>query len=269
MEPAPYVVVHAPHGHGVECSRQHVSYRGVFRPAVLVNQQAQAAVRGELRRAAEPTTARVKRLSQCADGLIDELLIHRFGALDILSRSDPLNGLRQLVGLLLYVRAARLPYLRQLGEHLFELLAREIRPSHPGPSVGRQPHRIRPAAGPPGHKLRGQHVLLVNLRAFFPVHLDGDEVLVEDLRHIFSFEGLALHHVTPVAGGITDRQEDGLVLLFRLLQRVFAPRIPVHRVMRVLEKIWAGFVNELVRVLMIGLCGGVTRAGGREGRDSS
>ena len=50
-------------------------------------------------------------------------------------------------------------------------------------------------------------------------------------------EGLVGHDVTPVARRIADRQQDGLVLAPRARQRFFAPRIPVHGVVRMLLKI--------------------------------
>jgi len=52
----------------------------------------------------------------------------------------------------------------------------------------------------------------------FPVHLDGHEVLVEDAGHLGIVEGFAGHDVTPVAGRVTDAEEDGFVLPTGLLQ---------------------------------------------------
>src|SRR6185436_20977117 len=54
------------------------------------------------------------------------------------------------------------------------------------------------------------------------------------------------HDVAPVAGRITDRQEDGFVLCARGLQRFLSPRIPVDRIARVLLQIRACFPCEAV-----------------------
>ena len=46
------------------------------------------------------------------------------------------------------------------------------------------------------------------------------------------------HDMAPVTGGITDREKDRLVLLARFREGFFAPWIPVHRIVSVLEKVW-------------------------------
>src|SRR4029078_13651637 len=62
---------------------------------------------------------------------------------------------------------------------------------------------------------------------------------------------LRLLHVTPVASRIADRQEDRLGLAARLLERLVAPRVPVHRVVRVLQKIGAALAGETVHMVML------------------
>ena len=52
-------------------------------------------------------------------------------------------------------------------------------------------------------------------------------------------ERLALHHVAPVAGGVADAEEDGLVLGAGLLQGLRPPGVPVHRVVGVLQQVRA------------------------------
>ncbi len=58
-----------------------------------------------------------------------------------------------------------------------------------------------------------------------------------------------LHHMAPVAGGISDRQKNGFVFFAGFFKGLFAPGIPVHRVGRMLQQIGTGFVNQAV-VLM-------------------
>jgi len=43
--------------------------------------------------------------------------------------------------------------------------------------------------------------------------------------------------VAPVAGGITNREEDRFVFAMRFGESFFAPRIPVDRIVRVLKKV--------------------------------
>ena len=59
-----------------------------------------------------------------------------------------------------------------------------------------------------GHRLHGLHVDRVDVRALLAVDLDADEVLVHERRGLGVLEGLALHHVAPVAGGVADREQD-------------------------------------------------------------
>jgi hypothetical protein len=58
-----------------------------------------------------------------------------------------------------------------------------------------------------------------------------------------------------MAGGITDRKEEGFVLFLGLLESFLAPGIPIHRVVGVLEKIGALFADEPVRFLVRFLAG--------------
>src|SRR5439155_3118970 len=59
----------------------------------------------------------------------------------------------------------------------------------------------------------------------------------------------ALHDVTPVARGIPDRQEDQLVFLLGLLERLGAPGVPVGGVVGVHQEVGALLLGEAVGVL--------------------
>jgi hypothetical protein len=52
--------------------------------------------------------------------------------------------------------------------------------------------------------------------------------------------------MTPVAGAVPDAQEDRFVLFLCLCKGLFAPRIPVYRVVSMLLKIGRVFVLEMV-----------------------
>ena len=47
---------------------------------------------------------------------------------------------------------------------------------------------------------------------FFAVHLDIDELVVHHLSDLLVFERFMFHHMAPVAGGVTNAQEDRFVL---------------------------------------------------------
>jgi hypothetical protein len=90
------------------------------------------------------------------------------------------------------------------------------------------------------------HVDVIDVRALFPINLDGNEMFVEESRHILIFKRLVLHHMTPVACGIPHREKNRLILAAGLLESLLSPRMPVHWIMRVLQEIRALFVNESI-----------------------
>ena len=71
-------------------------------------------------------------------------------------------------------------------------------------------------------------------------------MLVEDVRGFLVFEGLALHHVAPVTGGVAHAQEDGFAGRTSGGESLVAPWMPVHRVVLVLEQIRTGLGGEAV-----------------------
>jgi hypothetical protein len=52
--------------------------------------------------------------------------------------------------------------------------------------------------------------------------------------------------MAPVAGGVAHGEEDGLILTFRGCEGFFAPGVPVHGVVGVLEEVGALFGEETV-----------------------
>jgi len=84
---------------------------------------------------------------------------------------------------------------------------------------------------------------VVNVRSLFPVHFDRNVIAVQPFRYFFVLERLPFHDVAPVASGITDGEEDKLVLVFGSLERFFTPRIPIDRVVGVLQKVGRLFMD--------------------------
>lgn len=60
------------------------------------------------------------------------------------------------------------------------------------------------------------------------VHFDGDKMGIKQLRNAIILKGLALHHVAPVACGVSHGQEDRLVFHSGFLKSLRAPGIPVN-----------------------------------------
>jgi len=78
------------------------------------------------------------------------------------------------------------------------------------------------------------------------VDFDADKMRVEKSRGISVLERFVRHDVTPVAGRITDAEEDGLLFASGLVDRLRPPGEPVHRVAGVLEQVGRGLVTEQI-----------------------
>jgi len=90
----------------------------------------------------------------------------------------------------------------------------------------------------------------VEVGALLPVDLDIDEQAVHQGGGFRVLEGFVRHDMAPVAGGITDRQQDGLVFTARLVQCLCTPGIPVNRVGGVLQQVGAGFLAKMIAVVV-------------------
>jgi len=125
---------------------------------------------------------------------------------------------------------------------------REVRSRVEGLEFGRQPDAERPAPLP-GERLDVRHVHPVHVRPLLPVELDAHEVLVQEPRDRLVLERLVGHHVAPVAGRVSYREEDGAVGRARGLEGLIAPREPVHGIARVLQEVRRRRIREPVRHL--------------------
>ena len=126
-----------------------------------------------------------------------------------------------------------------------ELTGRKIGRAEERPPVGQEEIRHRPAAVA-GHALHAGHVNLVDVGILLPVHLHGNEMLVQNLGDFNVVEALDFHDVTPVAGRIADGKKHRFVFGFRDFERQLAPGVPVHRVVGVLQKIRRVFEDQAV-----------------------
>jgi hypothetical protein len=112
-------------------------------------------------------------------------------------------------------------------------------------AVRRQKHGQRPAAVF-AEMMQRRHVDLVDVRPLLAIDFDVDEEIVHDARDIVVFEALVRHHMAPMTGGITDREQDRLVVLFGGRQRLRTPGPPIDRVVLVLQEIRARLLGETV-----------------------
>ena len=104
----------------------------------------------------------------------------------------------------------------------------------------------QPPAAPRHQRVR-RLVDLVDVGPLLAIDLDVDEVLVHRRGDVRILERFVRHHVAPVARGVADREQDRLALRARARERLLAPRIPVDRVVRVLQQVGARFAREAVR----------------------
>ncbi len=131
------------------------------------------------------------------------------------------------------------------GRHVVTLYGWEICARIKRLEVGGEKHRHRPAAGP-CHGDGGLHVDGIDVRTFFPIDFDVDEVFIHEGRCFFVFERFMGHYMAPVTGGIPDAQKDGFVFGAGLREGFLAPRIPVDRIPGVLEQIRRACVYQLI-----------------------
>ncbi len=172
-----------------------------------------------------------------------------------LARSRGLEAqqrLAQRAGARVDALAALAPELRDSLQHLAEggaavaRFGREVGPAPEGLAFGCEEHGERPAA-----LLAEQCERLlvdgVDVRPFLAVDLDGDEMLADQPPDLRVLEALVRHHVAPVAGGVTDREQDRHVPPPRLREGLGTPFVPGDGIVGVLQQIGARGPGEPVR----------------------
>ncbi|ODR80215.1 hypothetical protein BG842_22200 [Haladaptatus sp. W1] len=184
MESPADVVVHAAVGHRIERLDRHIAVLGRAGPVVRSEEQVESRRLWELRSAAPE--AAVLAVGG-ADGLFGRASEQfRAGGVVRLGRGFQfaLDGVRPLFAPVFHLLRVLLPRVFDVFEEVDEprppLLGalREVRPDVERFPVRRQPRRQRPPAAA-GDLLADTHVDCVDVRAFLPVHLYRDEVLVQ------------------------------------------------------------------------------------------
>ena len=204
---------------------------------------------GELRRAPQPAPFLVELRGQSLERGEEDLVAQQRRR-----AAQPVGLAERFLELLAGLHDLAPPRLPGLGDRLQQpgearqavtILRREVRPAVEGRAVGGEKHGHRPATVS-GQRLHGLHVDVIHVRPLLAIHLHVHEETVHQAGRVGILERLALHDVTPVARGVADRQQQRLVLGAGPGERLLAPRIPVDRVVGVLEQVRAGLVGEAV-----------------------
>ena len=103
-----------------------------------------------------------------------------------------------------------------------------------------------PAATALREQLMRSLVNLVHIWPLFAVDFDIDEQLVHQFGRGLILKRLVGHDVAPVTGRVANREQYRFARLLCQFERLAAPRIPVDRIVGVLQQVGAGFVGEAV-----------------------
>ena len=213
-------------------------------------QQFEDAALREFRRVADAAVQRVDLAQQALGDLVEEFRRDALAGLRLLEALQRLaqgdDVLHDVVAVLLVGRADRVQDLRK-ARAAPARLGRVIGAAPEGLALGGEEHRQRPAALLAHQR---QRVLIdrVEVGALLAIDLDVDEPLVHLRRDRRFLEAFMRHDMAPVAGGIADRQQNGLVFGLGGGERVGSPCLPLHRIILVLQQVRAGLVAEAVAV---------------------
>ncbi len=139
----------------------------------------------------------------------------------------------------------RLPARRQALQRLQEFLGRGVQHGEQGVALRGDEHIEGPARLAPGRLGEGLQ-LRIQGAVDFPIHLDRDEVLVEETGDLAVAVTLPLHHVAPVAGEIADGHQQQLVLTPGAGQRLGIPLLPRGGVAAMQGEIGRGMMRQPV-----------------------
>ena len=249
MKPAADVVAHAAERHGAQRLQHHPACAGGACPRVLAQEKQQLRRPWKLGGLAEPAEPGVERGAK----LLDRRLEGGRGRHGRPRRSpiDRPEPFRERVGRLDDLTALRLPDAGDLPQDVDESGTspfrrwRKIRAAVKRFQLRCEPHAHRPSARS-GGRLHEHHVDAIDVGTLFAIDFDRHEMLVEHRRDCVGLERFVLHHVTPVAGGVSDGEKDRLVFGPRPGERLVVPGEPVDGILRVLQQIRAALTREAI-----------------------
>ena len=113
--------------------------------------------------------------------------------------------------------------------------------------VPRHKNTHRPAATA-GKSLTYRHIHAVNVGTLFAVNFYRNEVFIQQFSCFGILKALMCHNMTPMAGAVTDTQENRLILRLCPFKCLAAPRIPVNRIVCVLKQIRTCFIFQMIHI---------------------
>lgn len=93
------------------------------------------------------------------------------------------------------------------------------------------------------------HIQIVNIRPLFAIDFDSDVMFIQVIGDFLVLKALSCHLVAPVACSVADRKENRLLLLHSPFECLISPRIPIDRLMGMLQQIGRICFNEPVMFL--------------------
>ncbi|OLC67774.1 MAG: hypothetical protein AUH78_27560 [Gemmatimonadetes bacterium 13_1_40CM_4_69_8] len=232
MEPAAHVVADAAPGHGGERFLDDLACPVEARVVPASDQEFEGGGVRELGRRAEPAVADVEQPRHLVRRLFDQQGRHRAG-LRLVQRLgdvlvDRLGVLRDLLPLLAVQPRHVLQHRGEPRAAVGIVVGRKVGAAeeHLASRVQKRGQRPASLAGERGD---GALIAHVHVGALVAVHLDADEVAVQQLSDVRVLVRFPVHHVAPVAPHGADVEQDRLVLGPGLRERLVAPRAPVYR----------------------------------------
>ena len=253
VESKPDMVVHAPCPHCIECCTNHAEQTLVVVGMSTTQEQQEVVRRWELGSCREAAVHIIVHASV----MINDGCHHRFGHVATeIGRCLLCESGCDLARCFLHASVVEHPNFFQPREEIEKAEAiakgvtREVRAGKERTSLSVHHNRQWPPAMS-GKCLTHIHTHRINIRTFFAIDLDTDEVFIEICSNGLVFEGLALHYMTPVTCRIAHAHKHRLVLGTCTCERFVTPRIPIHRIVCVLQEIWRLFESETIRVRVI------------------
>src|SRR5258706_15662109 len=93
---------------------------------------------------------------------------------------------------------------------------------------------------------------MIKIGSFFTTNFNINKIFVHNCCGSFIFKTLFLHYMTPMTSGIANANQYRLIFFFSFVQCFIIPAKPVNRIMCMLQKIGACFVDKLIGILMHG-----------------
>ena len=250
MKTAAQLIVHASLRHGAQSFERHFERFGAARERVIAEQKVQSNGPWKFWRFPKAAVLGIERAAEILEGGVERSSIgssvlggsRRGNALEL---SDHFAaGLYYFIVFVLPGGGDALKDGAETGAAV-AVVGSEIRSTEKRRAIGGEKNGHRPSAAA-GGRLHVGHVNVVDIRTLFAVYFYRNKRPVQNLGDIVVLKRFPFHNVAPMARGITDGEEDGLVFVTGFFESLVAPRIPVHWIVRVLLKVRALLRNQMI-----------------------